>query len=69
MNNKDIHIRDPFVLVHNDKYYMTMLPEYINKASEYGTVCPETYRSVVEEHGTSIVKSSAFFTIRNRFKE
>lgn len=22
MKNKDIHIRDPFVLVHNDKYYM-----------------------------------------------
>ena len=54
---------------YNDKYYMTMLPEYINKASEYGSVCPEAYRSVVEEHGVLVIKSSAFFTIRNRFKE
>lgn len=22
MKNKDIHIRDPFVLIRNDKYYM-----------------------------------------------
>ena len=22
MKNKDIHIRDPFVLIYNDKYYM-----------------------------------------------
>ena len=54
---------------YKDKYYMTMLPTYIPKASEFGSVCPEGYRSIVEEHGTAIVKSSAFLTIRNRFSE
>lgn len=54
---------------YNDKYYMTMLPEHIKKASEFGDVCPESYRSVVEEHGTPVIRSSAFLTIRNRFKE
>lgn len=54
---------------YKDKYYMTMLPAYIKKASEFGAVCPEAYRSVVEEHGVSVVKNSAFLTIRNRFKE
>ncbi len=54
---------------YKDKYYMTMLPDYIKKASEFGAVCPETYRSVVEEHGTPVIRSSAFLTIRNRFKE
>ena len=54
---------------YKDKYYMTMLPNYIKKASEFGAVCPEAYRSVVEEHGTPIIRSSAFLTIRNRFKE
>ncbi len=53
---------------YNDKYYMTMLPIYIPKASEFGTVCPEKYRSVVEEHGKVIVKSSAFLFIRNKFE-
>jgi hypothetical protein len=48
---------------------MTMLPNYIEKASEFGAVCPEAYRSVVEEHGTPVIRSSAFLTIRNRFKE
>ena len=54
---------------YKDKYYMTMLPNYIKKASEYGDVCPAEYRSIVEEHGNSIIKSSAFLTIRNRFSE
>ena len=54
---------------YKDKYYMTMLPNYIKKASEFGAVCPEAYRSVVEEHGTPVIRSSAFLTIRNRFKE
>ncbi len=54
---------------YRDKYYMTMLPAYIPKASEFGTVCPENYRSIVEEHGTVIVKNSAFLFIRNRFSE
>ena len=52
---------------YKEKYYMTMLPTYIPKASEFGTVCPEEYRPVVEEHGTPIVKNSAFLFIRNRF--
>ncbi len=54
---------------YKDKYYMTMLPSYIKKASEFGAVCPEEYRSVVEEHGTPVVMNSAFLTIRNRFDE
>lgn len=54
---------------YNDKYYMTMLPTYIPKASEFGNVCPAPYRNIVEEHGTLVVKNSAFFTIRNRFSE
>ncbi len=54
---------------YNDKYYMTMLPIYIHKASEFGTVCPEKYRFIVEEHGNVIVKSSAFLFIRNKFGE
>lgn len=54
---------------YNDKYYMTMLPSYIPKASEFGTVRPEGYRAVVEEHGTPIVKNSAFLFIRNRFEK
>ena len=54
---------------YNDKYYMTMLPVYIPKASEFGTVCPEKYRFIVEEHGKTIVKSSAFLFIRNKFGE
>lgn len=53
---------------YNDKYYMTMLPIYIPKASEFGTVCPEKYRAIVEEHGKVIVKSSAFLFIRNKFE-
>lgn len=54
---------------YNDKYYMTMLPSYIPKASEFGAVCPEKYRTVVEEHGKPIVRNSAFLFIRNRFSE
>lgn|GEM_PF-3224672 len=54
---------------YNDKYYMTMLPSYIPKASEFGTVCPEKYRMVIEEHGKPLVKNSAFLFIRNRFSE
>lgn len=54
---------------YNDKYYMTMLPIYIPKASEFGTICPEGYRTIVEEHGKAIVKNSAFLFIRNRFSE
>ena len=54
---------------YNDKYYMTMLPSYIPKASEFGALCPEKYRTVIEEHGKAIVKNSAFLFIRNRFTE
>ena len=54
---------------YKDKYYMTMLPAYIPKASEFGAVCPESYRTIVEEHGNHIVKNSAFLFIRNRFSE
>lgn len=54
---------------YKDKYYMTMLPTYIPKASEFGAVCPEPYRSIVEEHGKVIVKNSAFLFIRNKFSE
>ena len=54
---------------YKDKYYMTMLPSYIPKASEFGAVCPERYRSIVEEHGTPVVKNSAFLFIRNKFSE
>ena len=54
---------------YKDKYYMTMLPIYIPKASEFGAICPEGYRSIVEEHGTPVVKNSAFLFIRNKFKE
>lgn len=54
---------------YKDKYYMTMLPNYIPKASEFGSPCPESYRSIVEEHGTAIVKNSAFLFIRNKFSE
>lgn len=54
---------------YKDKYYMTMLPTYIPKASEFGAVCPESYRSIVEEHGKAIVKNSAFLFIRNKFSE
>ena len=54
---------------YKDKYYMTMLPTYIPKASEFGSLCPEGYRSIVEEHGTPLVKNSAFLFIRNRFSE
>ncbi len=54
---------------YKDKYYMTMLPSYVKKASEFGAVCPEEYRSLVEEHGTPVVKNSAFLTIRNRFEQ
>lgn len=54
---------------YKDKYYMTMLPAYISKASEFGAVCPENYRSIVEEHGKAIVKNSAFLFIRNKFSE
>ena len=52
-----------------DKYYMTMLPTYIPKASEFGAPCPESYCSIVEEHGTAVVKNSAFLFIRNKFSE
>lgn len=52
---------------YHDKYYMTMLPSYIPKASEFGAVCPEKYRIIVEEHGKAIVRNSAFLFIRNRF--
>lgn len=52
---------------YKDKYYMTMLPSYIPKASEFGNVCPANYRNIVEEHGIAVVKNSAFLTIRNRF--
>lgn len=54
---------------YKDKYYMTMLPSYIPKASEFGSICPEKYRSIVEEHGNAIVKNSAFLFIRNKFSE
>ena len=54
---------------YRDCYYMTMLPSYIPKASEFGAVCPEEFRPVVEEHGKPIVKNSAFLFIRNRFPE
>ncbi len=54
---------------YKDKYYMTMLPIYIPKASEFGAICPEGYRSIVEEHGTPVVKNSAFLFIRNKFEE
>lgn len=54
---------------YKDKYYMTMLPTYIPKASEFGAVCPQSYRSIVEEHGKAIVKNSAFLFIRNKFSE
>lgn len=54
---------------YKDKYYMTMLPSYIPKASEFGAICPERYRSIVEEHGTAVVKNSAFLFIRNKFGE
>ena len=54
---------------YRDKYYMTMLPSYIPKASEFGSICPEKYRSIVEEHGNAIVKNSAFLFIRNKFGE
>ncbi len=54
---------------YKDKYYMTMLPSYIPKASEFGSPCAEGYRSIVEEHGKAIVKNSAFLFIRNRFTE
>ncbi len=54
---------------HNDKYYMTMLPSYIPKASEFGNVCPVDYRGIVEEHGVEVIKNNAFMTIRNRFSE
>lgn len=52
---------------YRDKYYMTMLPSYIPKASEFGALCPEKYRAIVEEHGKAIVRNSAFLFIRNRF--
>ncbi|MBQ8026950.1 MAG: glycoside hydrolase, partial [Clostridia bacterium] len=32
MKNRDIHIRDPFVLVHDGKYYM-----YGTRATDFGT--------------------------------
>ena len=54
---------------YKDKYYMTMLPTYIPKASEFGAPCPDGYRSVVEEHGKPIVKNSAFLFVRNRFPQ
>lgn len=54
---------------YKDKYYMTMLPTYIPKASEFGAICPERYRSIVEEHGIPVVKNSAFLFIRNKFSE
>ena len=53
---------------YKDKYYMTMLPSYIPKASEFGSVCPSGYRVIVEEHGTQVVKNSAFLLIRNKFE-
>ena len=53
---------------YKDKYYMTMLPSYIPKASEFGSVCPSGYRVIVEEHGTPVVKNSAFLFIRNKFE-
>ena len=54
---------------YKDKYYMTMLPTYIAKASEFGEICPESYRSIVEEHGNPVVKNSAFLFIRNKFAQ
>ena len=54
---------------YKDKYYMTMLPSYIPKASEFGNICPESYRSIVEEHGSLVVKNSAFLFIRNKFEK
>ena len=53
---------------YNNKYYMTMNPTYIPKASEFGTVCSKEYRTIVEEHGKAIVKNSAFIFIRNKFE-
>ena len=52
---------------YKEKYYMTMLPSYIPKASEFGSVCPPGYRVIVEEHGTAVIKNSAFLFIRNKF--
>lgn len=54
---------------YKDKYYMTMLPSYIPKASEFGEICPEKFRAVVEEHGSVVVRNSAFLFIRNRFEQ
>lgn len=54
---------------YRDKYYMTMLPHYIPRASEFGAVCPEKYRAIIEEHATVVIKNTAFLTVRNKFEE
>lgn len=54
---------------YKNRYYMTMLPSYIPKASEFGELCSEGFRSIVEEHGTPVVKNSAFLFIRKKFSE
>lgn len=54
---------------YRDKYYMTMLPEYIPYASEYGKVCSKNRRIIIEEHGNALIRNTAFFTVRDKFKE
>ena len=54
---------------YRDKYYMVMLPHYIPRASEFGSVCGEKYRTIIEEHAKVIVKNTAFLTVRNKFEE
>ncbi len=54
---------------YRDKYYMVMLPHYIPRASEFGSVCPEKYRTIIEEHAKVIIKNTAFLTVRNKFEE
>jgi len=54
---------------YRDKYYMVMLPHYIPRASEFGAVCGEKYRTIIEEHAKVIIKNTAFLTVRNKFEE
>lgn len=54
---------------YRDKYYMVMLPHYIPRASEFGSVCGERYRAIIEEHAKVIIKNTAFLTVRNKFEE
>ena len=54
---------------YRDKYYMVMLPHYIPRASEFGNVCGERYRTIIEEHAKVVIKNTAFLTVRNKFEE